>query len=107
MFAQTASGPSLSPGNRLLLVVTGVHQRGALVEREDDVRAQPMLDLHGELRCEAVLRPVKMRPKGHTVVVYKGQSSLALGDHIIVLEAVGVHGEDLLKAGAERHHLES
>ena len=66
-----------------------------------------MLDLHRDLRCKAVLRPVQMRSKGHTIVVDVRQSGLALGDHVVVLEPVGVHSEDLLEADAERHHLET
>ncbi len=45
---------------RILLILTGVDQRGELVEGEHDVGAQLMLDLHGHLRSEPVRRPVQV-----------------------------------------------
>ena len=107
MLGQAARRPRLGAPDRLLLVPAGIHQRRALVEREHDVAAQLMLDLQRHLGREAVLGPVEMRRERHPVVVDVGQSLLALGDHVVVAQAGGVHREHLLEADAERQHLES
>ena len=92
--------------HRLLLVAAGVHQRGQLVEREDDVGAELMLDPDRHLGGEPVGRPVQVRAERHAVVVDVGQPFLALGDDVVGLDAVGVHRQHLLEAGTQRQHLE-
>ena len=54
VFGDAADSPRLGPVERLFLVRTVVHQRRQLVEREHDVRAELVLDLHRHLGGEAV-----------------------------------------------------
>ena len=93
--------------DRLLLVAAGVHQRGQLVEGEDHVGAQLVLDLQRDLRGEAVRAAVQVRGEGDPVVVDPGEPALALGDHRVVGQAGDVHGQHLLEAHAQAHHLEA
>ena len=93
--------------HRTLLVAAGVHQRGQLVEREDDVGTELMLDADRHLGGEPVGRPVQVRPERHAVVVDVGQPFLALGDDVVGLHPRGVHRQHLLEADAQRHHLEA
>ena len=90
-----------------LLVATGVHQRGQLVEGEDHVRAELVLHLQRDLRGEAVRAAVQVRGEGDPVVVHPGQPALALGHHRVVGQAGDVHGQHLLEADAQAHHLEA
>ena len=54
-----------------------------------------------------MLRPVQVRGEGHAILVDLREPGLAFGDHIIVFQTIGVHGEHLLEADTERHHLET
>jgi hypothetical protein len=66
-----------------------------------------MLNPHRVFRRKAMLRPVQMRGKGHPVLVDLREPSLPHGDHIVVLQTLGIHRENLLEAGTERHHLKT
>ncbi len=107
MLGDAAHGPRLRPLDRLLLVAAGVEQRGQLVEREHDVGAQLMLDLHRHLGREPVRRAVEMRLERDAVVVDVREALLAFGDDVVGLHAHGLHREHLLEPDAERHHLEA
>ena len=107
MFDHAPHRPVVGALHRPFLVATGVHQRGQLVEREDDVRAELVLDPDRPLRGEAVGGAVQMRPEGHPVVVDVGESFLAFGDDVVGLHAFGVHRQHLAETCAQREHLES
>ena len=106
VLGDAALGPRLGAGDRLLLVLAGVHQRGQLVEGEDHVGAELVLDLHRHLGREPVRRPVEVAPERDTLVVDDGQPVLAWRDDVVGRDAGGVHGERLLEAGAQAQHLE-
>ncbi len=91
---------------RVLLVCTGVHQSGQLVEGEDDVGAELVLDLHRHLRREPVRRPVEMRLEGHAVVVDAREPFAAVRGQRVVGVA-DLHRDDLLEARPEGHDLEA
>ena len=106
MFGQAAHRPAVGALHRLLLVAAGVHQRGQFVEREDDVRADLVLDPDRHLGREAVGGAVQVRREGDAVIVDAGQPLLALGDDVVGLDAFGVHRQHLAESGAQRQHLE-
>ena len=60
MLRDAPLSPFESSVHRHLLIVAGVHQRGALVEREDDVGPEGMLHLHRDFGREPVARPVEV-----------------------------------------------
>ena len=106
VLVEAAHRPCLGADHRPLLVDPGVHQGGALVEREDDVGAELVLDPHRDLRGEPVHRAVEVRLEGDPVVVDDGQPVLTGRDDVVRLHPVDVHREHLLEPGAERQHLE-
>ena len=99
--------PGVGAVHRPFLIDPGVHQGGALVEGEDDVRTELVLDAHGDLRGEPVHRAVQVRLERHPVVVDLGQAALSGRDDVIGLHPVDVHREHLLESGAEREHLKA
>ncbi|MPM47030.1 hypothetical protein SDC9_93738 [bioreactor metagenome] len=107
MLDQATPGPAPGALDRLHLVRPGVHQRRQLVEGEHDVGAQLVLDPHRHLGGEAELIAVEVGEEGHPVLVDERPPRLALGDHVVVLQAGGVHRQDLLEPGTEAHHLEA
>src|SRR5690625_1040759 len=114
VLGQAADRPQPGALQRLLLVAAGVHQRGQLIEGEHDVCPQPVLDLHGDLRGEAVHVAVDEGAEGDAVVVDAREALLALGDRVVVpgggagrLPARELAGQDLLEAGPQAHHLEA
>ena len=64
-----------------------------------------MLNLHRDFRRESVARPVKVRGKGHSVVVHVSESVLTRCDNIVDRTVADVHGENFLETDAEREHL--
>ncbi len=106
MLDQAAEGPESGALERALLVRTGVHQGGELIEGEDDVCTELVLDLHRHLGSEAMGRAVEVRLERHAVVIDAREPFLAVGGELVVGVA-DLHGDDLLEAGAERHDLES
>ena len=60
----------------------------ALIERHDDVRAQPDLRRHRTLRAEKMRRAIQVRPKRHAFLVDLAQFAQAE-----YLESAGI-GED-------------
>ncbi len=107
VFVDAALRPFVRAPQRLLLIATGIEQRGQLVEGEHDIRAEPVLDSHRHLRCEPVFRTVQMGAKGDAVVVDHRQALLALGDHLVALHPDRLHGQHLLEADPQRHDLET
>lgn len=107
VLGEAAFGPLVGALHRTFLVGTGVDERGEFVERKDDVGAQLVLDADRDLGCEAVQRTVEMRPERHAVVVDVRQAFLALGDDVVGLYPVGVHGQHLLEPDAQGQHLEA
>ena len=106
VLVEAALRPRVRARHRPLLVGAGVHQRGELVEREDDVGAQLVLNLHRHLGREPVPRPVEVRLEGHPVVVDVREALLALGDDVVGAHAHRLHREHLLEPHPQRHHLE-
>ena len=111
MLVEAALRPAAGALERLLLVAAGVVERGQLVEREHDVRAEVVLDLQGALRSEPMLVTGEMALEPHAVVVHVGQALLAGGDGVVRARAGGgvraLHVDDLLEPRAEGHHLEA
>ena len=107
VLGQAPLRPRVGALHRPLLVAAGVHQRGAFVEREDDVRAELVLDPHRDLRREPVHRTVQVRLERHPVVVDGGQPVLAGRDDVVGLHPVDVHRQHLLEPDAQRQHLEA
>ncbi len=100
-------GPAPGPLQGLLLVAAGVLQRGELVEREHDVRADLVLDVHGDLGAEAVPVAVEVALEPHAFLVHMGQAFLAGGDGVVRPRMVHrFHVDDLLEPRAQAHHLE-
>ena len=56
---------------------------GALIEGEDDVGAQLVLNLHGDLRGEAVHRAIEMGFKGNAIVINMSEPFLIISNHLI------------------------
>ena len=83
----------MSTRDGFLLVRAGVHQRGELVEGEDDVCAEAMLDADGHFGREPVFGSVQVTAEGDTVVVDFGQSLLAGCDDVVSGDLRGVHDE--------------
>ena len=67
--------------------------------------AELVLNAHAHLGGEPVAVAVEVAGEGDSVVVHMCEPGLALGDHVVVGEADGVHGQHLLEPGAEAHHL--
>ncbi len=107
VLVDAALGPFVRALQRLLLVGTGIQQGGELVEGEHDVRAEPMLDTHRNLGCEPMFRAVEMRAEGDAVIVDSGQALFARGDHVIASDVDRLHGQHLLEADTQRHHLKA
>ncbi len=107
MFDDTTLGPRLRTRERLLLIAARIHQRGELVEREDDVGAELMLDLHRYLGCEPVFRTVDVGLERDAVIVDARETFLARSYDVVGLQRVRIHGQRLLETGAEAQHLES
>lgn len=107
MFGQAALGPGVGALDRSLLVSPGVQQGRQLVEGEDDVGAELVLNVHRHFRGEPVPVAVEVAGERDPVVVDVGHPGLALGDHLIVGQTRGVHGQDLLEPHPEAHHLEA
>ena len=61
VFVDATDRPRLCALDRSLLVAAGVEQRSEFVEREHDVGAELMLDLHRHLGGEAMLAAVEVR----------------------------------------------
>ena len=101
MFDHAPHRPVVRALHRLFLVATGVDQRRQLVEREDDVRAELVLDPDRHLRGEPVGGAVQVRPEGDPVVVDVGEPFLALGDDVVGLNALGVHRQHLAETRAQ------
>ena len=99
---------------RLLLIAARVHESRELIKRKHDVRAERMLDLHRELRCEPVFGAIDEAAEIHAIVVHVGEALLALlrckiravGRARAVAAREGF-GEHLLKTSAEAHDLEA
>ena len=104
---QATASPTVRARDGLLLVGAGIHQRGELVEREHNVRAQLVLDLHRHLRREAVLAAVDDATEIHAVLVHHGHTLFLLLDDVRLAAAFCVHGQDFLVAHAEAHDLEA
>ncbi|SHV62979.1 Uncharacterised protein [Mycobacteroides abscessus subsp. abscessus] len=60
MLVQATLRPLVGALHRILLILTGVDQRGELVEGEHDVGTELVLNLHGHLRGEPVRGAVQM-----------------------------------------------
>src|SRR5690606_10293898 len=69
VLVEAAHGPPFSARDRIFLVAAGVEKSGAFVEREDDVCAELMLNLHRNLGGEAVHVAVDERLERDTVFV--------------------------------------
>ena len=106
MFIEATDRPEASAFQRLLLILAGVMQCGALVECEDDVSADLVLDLHRHLWCESMHRSIEVRLECDSIIVDMGKALLLVSDDVICLPKFGVHGDDLLEAHAEGEHLE-
>src|SRR5205807_6664488 len=70
--------PPVGPLGRARGVVAAGVERGALVERERNVRAQRGLDLHRRLRTHEALGPVDVRPKANALLVDREDAALAV-----------------------------
>ena len=106
VLVEAALRPAVRPLDGGFLVFAGVHQRGQLVEREDDVRAELVLDAHGKLRREPVRAAVDVAAEGHALLVDERVAFLAGGEDVVVLQAGDVHGQGFAKAHAQAHDLE-
>ena len=107
VFFQAPLRPPVRAGDGFLLVGARVNERSQLVEGEHDVRAQPMLNLHGLFGRKAVLGAIDNRAKVHAFLIYLGHALPFRGPNILFGEIRQVHGDDLFKAHTQRHHLES
>ena len=107
MLHEAALRPTVRPEHRLFLIRTGVHQRGALVECEKDVRPELVLNLHRYLGREPMQGPVEVRGERDAVVVDLGEPALACGDNVVVFQPCGTHGEHLLEARPQAQDLEA
>ena len=107
VLVHASAGPAERAFHRILLVGAGVHQRGELIEREHDVRAELVLDAHRNLGGETMCVTIQRRLECHAVLVHPGHAFLALGDDVVRLHAGHVHRQRLLEADAQRHDLET
>ena len=107
MFLHAPAGPAERALHRILLIGPRIHQRGQLVEREHDIRANFVLDAHRNLGREPVRVTVQRRFERHAVLVHPCHAFLAFGDDVVRLHAGYIHRQRLLESDAQRHHLES
>ena len=65
-----------------------------------------MLDLHADLRGEAMLGAVDHAAEIHALLIHHGHALLLLRDDVRLFLATHVHGQHLLETLAQAHHLE-
>src|SRR3990167_4751421 len=86
----------MSALHRLFLIVPIGRGRSALVERVDDVGAEPVLDFYRALGSKPVQSPVDMRGKGNPFFVYDGELAVRSG-HLFVENSHRLFGRGLLR----------